>query len=54
MEVHHRFDEESVRGQAVNDGVREAMEVELAAVAPKEPPAFGLGDDPVQGGFQTP
>src|SRR5258708_2384440 len=34
VQVHHRFDVNGIWPQTVNDGVREAVEVELAIVAP--------------------
>ena len=52
MQVHHRLNEESVCGEAVNDGVWEAMKVEFAVVTSEEAPAFRFGDDPAQGGFE--
>ena len=40
VQVHHRFDVDGVGPQGANDGVREAVEVELAVVAPDFAPAF--------------
>lgn len=48
MQVHHGFDVDRVDADAVNDGVRKAVEVELAIVASDFAPAFRLGHDPAQ------
>jgi hypothetical protein len=52
MQVHHGFDVEDLAAHAVNDGVREAMEVELAVVSADFEPAFRLGHNAVQGPFE--
>jgi len=48
MQMHHGFDVNGVRAHTVNNGVREAMKVELAIVAPHFAPAFRFGDDAAQ------
>ena len=50
MQVHHGFDEQHVGAHAVNDGVGETVEVELAVIAPEDAPAFGFLLDAAQRG----
>lgn len=48
-QVRHGQDMQGVGAHVVNDGVREAGEVEFAMVAPNFAPAFRIGHDSAQG-----
>ena len=52
MQVHYGFDVDAVVTHAVNDGVREALEVERAIVTPNDAPAFRFDDNAARCAFE--
>jgi len=46
MQVHDGFDVKRINAHAVDDGIRKAMEVELAIVATDFTPVFRVGKNP--------
>ena len=51
MQVHHGYDTEGISVNAVNNGVRKAVKVKLAILAPDFSPAFRRTQDAVQSGL---
>ncbi len=55
MQVHYGFDVENIGTDAINDGVRETIEIEFAIVALNSlnfMPAFGFNQDAAQRAFK--
>ena len=52
VKVHHGFDVKHISTDAVNDGVRKTVEVELAVFATDFAPLFGCIKDAAQGAIE--
>jgi hypothetical protein len=52
VKVHHGCDVERIAFQPVNNGIRKAVEIELAIVSPDSAPPLRLNQDAAQGVFK--